>query len=50
MFGGCIFSFMQYTGADGVMTSEAILENAALFTDRIHPDTGLRVSQVRWPC
>ncbi len=30
---------MAETGVDGVMTSEGILENPALFTDSIHPIT-----------
>ena len=35
MFGTLIIQFCINTGADGVMTSEAILENPALFANQI---------------
>jgi tRNA-dihydrouridine synthase 1 len=37
---------MDYTKCDGVMTSEGILENPALFVNRIDPRTGLYRNQL----
>lgn len=38
---------MAYTGCDGVMTSEAILENPGLFANRWDPARGVYSSQVQ---
>uniref|UniRef100_A0A7S1C2D7 tRNA-dihydrouridine(16/17) synthase [NAD(P)(+)] n=1 Tax=Bicosoecida sp. CB-2014 TaxID=1486930 RepID=A0A7S1C2D7_9STRA len=38
---------LDYTGCDGVMSSEAVLENPALFCDNIDPVTGEFVSRDR---
>lgn len=37
---------LEYTGADGVMVSEAMLEWPSLFVDNIDPATGKLLSQV----
>jgi tRNA-dihydrouridine synthase len=37
---------LEYTGADAVMVSEALLENPALFAENIAPGSGVRMNMV----
>ena len=39
---------LEATGCAGVMSSEGVLENPAMFVNNIHPKTGQVVTNVGW--